>query len=106
MKEVQQIEKDNIQIVKQVQVKKQTKLQRRIIPGDGHQVFEFNIETNELRKAQFVVESNVDLNKKGRVSKKVSMKDGCIYVTSLNAKNAIRKLMKELHVQFVKVISE
>ena len=106
MKETQLIAQDKVEIVKQVQAKKQVKLQRRIVPGDGHICFEFNIHTNELRKAEYVTEANVDLNKRGHISKKIQMKDGCIYVTTLNAKNAVKKLMKQLNIQFVKVVSE
>lgn len=106
MKETQPIVQDKVEIVKQVQAKKQTKLHRRIVPGDGHVCFEFDINTNELRKAEYITEANIDLNKRGHISRKINMKDGCIYVTSLNAKNAVKKLMKSLNIPFVKVISE
>jgi hypothetical protein len=106
MRETQPAHKDQIEIVKQVNVKKGVKLQSRILPGDGHNCFEFNIESNELRKAEIKREAIIDINKKTSTVNKVMMKDGCIYITALNAKNAVKKLMKTLNIQFVKVISE
>ena len=69
----------------------------RIIPKNGHTVYEINLETNGVYEAQFTKEA-VMYNEQGstRVTKKILAKKNCLYVSALNAKNAVRKCKQQM----------
>ena len=81
--------KDKIEIVSQVQQKKQIKLigSQRLIPGLT--LWEFNTETKSLNKAKFK-QTNYSLN--GSKTHQVIIQDNCIYIQALNMKNALKKV--------------
>jgi hypothetical protein len=106
MKETQPHHKDNIEIVKQVNVKKAFKLQARKLPGDGHSVYEFDTSNYELKKVVPKKVANVNIKGKGEIHNEIQMREGCFYVMALNIKNAVKKVMKELQVPYVTTISE
>ncbi len=101
MKETQPHQKDQIEIIKQQTLKK-LQLSSRILPGDGHRTFEFSLQSHELREVQPV--KNVVLTKEGPVQEnRIDMKDGFLYITALNEKNAVKSIIK-LGFPFVKAI--
>ena len=94
MKETQPHKADEIAIVKQVQVK-HNKFLGTLIPENGHTLFEFDKTNVKLRKAtfkqknavfKFVQDAGPDLRKE------VIVKENCFYVSSLNLKNAAKKI--------------
>lgn len=97
MKEAVALEKkEKIEIGIEKQEKKTLKLlgSQRHIPGLA--LWEYNNETGELKKAEFVKETITlrELSQKAiqTIRKKIVMKEGCYYFQALNRKNAIRKL--------------
>ncbi len=60
----------------------------RIIPHEGHIIWQINKETLEIEKAKF---SNATYHLGGENKKEVMTKDGYAYVSALNKKNALRK---------------
>lgn len=99
MKEVQPIAKDKIVIVKQAEQEKQNKLVGRLRPAKGHTLYEVNLTTGEVNAAQFEGETLIikDLNSnapENHKTKKVMVNKGCVYVSALNVKNLMKKLIK------------
>lgn len=101
MKEVQLHPKDQVTIVKQ-QEQRKLQLSSQVLPGDGHRSYEFSLKTYELREIKPI--HNVILSADGsKNEKRIDMKDGFIYITALNEKNAV-KAAKKLGVPYIKVI--
>lgn len=92
MKEIEKLTKDQIAIVKQAEVKKDNKLVGRIKPKPGHIVFEINLETKEVKHAEFKEHPFVV----GQANKKkiIQINEHCIYDSALNLKNLLRKIKK------------
>lgn len=86
---IEQEKKDKVEIVSQVQQKKQLKLigSQRIITGLT--LWQFNTQTKVLTKAK-IKQTNFNLN--GSKRHQVVIEDNCIYFQALNKKNALRKL--------------
>ena len=71
-----------------------------IYPYENHKLFEIDVATNEIRLAEFEIEPVIEfdpywtkkktLNKRGKVIKK----EGCVYISALNKKTAIKKFSK------------
>lgn len=65
----------------------------------GHRVFEINTLTLMIREAVYEEESDLVLIpnkiKKSKKKKLITDKD-CIYISALNAKNAVKKLNKKI----------
>lgn len=100
MKEVLHTNKDEVVIVKQVSVKKKNELIGQLLPHNGHTLYEFDKKTLKLTKARFNV-IGVNFSKKIAENKRVDVREGCFYISSLNASNAIRKIMKIFKVPYV-----
>ena len=87
------------EIVAKKEQKKEDKKVTTIKPHRGHTLFEWNIAESELVEATFE-KTDVDylavINKHNVARRKVIMKAGCIYVSALNKKNAMRKLKQPL----------
>lgn len=61
----------------------------------GHRVFEYNYETNILREAEYKKNDTIHFNDvlSGKVVKRdMIQKNNCIYIQSLNSRNAIKKI--------------
>jgi hypothetical protein len=88
MKELELKNETKIEI--SVKQKKQVEheLIGKIIPHEGHIIWQINKETLEIEKAKF---SNANYHLGGENKKKVMTKDGYAYVSALNKKNALRK---------------
>lgn len=84
--------------VSDVKISKETKLLGSLRPPLGHSVFELNLETLEIKLAQF---ENVTVDYKQNqsvrdVRKKLLIRKKCMYVSALNMENANRKFLKSL----------
>jgi hypothetical protein len=86
---IEQEKTDKVEIVSQVQQKKQIKLigSQRAIPGLT--LWQFNTSTKLLTKAKF---KQTNFNLDGSKRHQVVIEDSCIYFQALNRKNALRKL--------------
>ncbi len=86
--------KDKVSIVSQKQQEYEHKYLGSIKPHRGHILYEFNKITKKLKEAEFEnldIHYNADL-KKMKKRKKVIVNENCFYLSSLNQKNAIKKL--------------
>lgn len=111
MKETQPMQKDNIAVVKQVQQKKNNFLGSTTL-HDGHSIWEFNKLNFELRKAEYEHGSVFITGSKSIISstkqnKRVRVKENCFYISSLNEKNAVKKIKKLFkHIPYVIAIND
>lgn len=106
MKETQQHNPDQVQDVRQKEVKKQLAFIGRKVPGDGHKCYELNLETLIMSEIEPIkTDANFNEAKKGKLSgsRKINIKENCIYVTALNEKNAIKKFNKRVPGALVKL---
>ena len=107
MKEVQPLDQDKVTIVKQAQQLKQT-LVGRIRPHKGHTLFEVNLKTGVVKEAEVRCDVQVKYNNptmkagravkcnsKTKITNRVDVNPHCIYVSALNVKNLMKKLIKQ-----------
>jgi len=96
MKETEIKTDEKIEIVKQSQAEIQQKLVGRVRPKKGHILFEFNIKTKEIKKANFD-SVDVDFEKAQSnnlsINKKITVNKDCLYISALNEKN-VKKILK------------
>lgn len=94
--------KDEIKIHGEKEIKKGLKLLGSAKIHPNHKVFEFNIETSELKQAS-KIDNNViswsEANKQSKPKTKILVKEKCIYFHALNMKSAKKKLFKEYKIQ-------
>lgn len=60
----------------------------KIIPYEGHIIWQINKETLEIEKAKF---SNATYVYGSEIKKEIIIKDGFVYISALNKKNALKK---------------
>lgn len=81
----------------ELSVKKQQEveyiLEGTIKPRTGHFIWEINKETGEAKKAEY--KRDVAVFNAKIPSKKLIIKDNCIYIPALNATNAKDKFLKD-----------
>lgn len=109
MKETQPHKADEIAIVKQVEQKKQRAHVGTLKPHSGHTLFEYNKVTKELRKATFdttAVDFKDASNGLHSAKSKVNVKENCFYLSSLNEKNAVKKIHRLFRGAYVIAINE
>lgn len=83
-------EKTEISIQKKKQVEKQ--LVGVLKPHSGHNIFEIDLETLDVKYAQFV---NYTFSiGKNHTNKELLVREGCVYVCALNKNNALKKYLK------------
>ncbi len=63
-------------------------------PRPGHRIWELNLDDGLIREVKPERVDAVPGEFGHKVVKKVTMKEGCIYCTALNAANADKKFMK------------
>lgn len=112
MKETEIKQKDQVVITKQAQQEKQLKLVGRIRPHKGHTIFEVDLGTGEVKKAEFedaVAKYNpktegrslrahverFDTLASNPVIRKIKVNPNCIYVSALNVNSLMKKLIKK-----------
>lgn len=99
MKELEKKNND-LEIVNQVnkQQEKQTKHVGTIYPHGGHKCFEWNLDTGEIKEAEYNQEAVSFMDaKRGikSINRKVIVKENCKYLTALNLKNAKKHFFKQ-----------
>lgn len=87
-----QINKQN-KGVKTAEVKKQVKKLGVIKPHKGHTLFEIEVKTMNINLAEFET-LEVDWTKDSSNKSKLKVKEGCVYISSLNKRNALKKFKK------------
>lgn len=97
MKETENLKSDKIEIVKEVEVKKGIQLIGSFKPKKGHTLFEVNMVTGEVKKAEYEVDTAIHFNKAKAIKQagtrsKVIVKENCTYHAALNVQNLFRKL--------------
>ena len=91
MKELEIISKDKTEIVANQKKQVEHQLIGRMIPYNGHKIWEINIETGEISEAKF---SNNTYMAFGENKKEILVKKHCVYISALNKKNALKKADK------------
>jgi len=97
MKELEQIDKISVEVVKPI--KKEKELLGTLRPQKGHKCFEINTLTNEVKEAEYSTNEtayllNPDISVKsmsGYIKRVLNTKSDCVYITALNKKNALKK---------------
>ena len=92
-------EKDKIEQVKQQVQEIQTVFDYKIIPQKNHTLFEVNLSLKTIEIAEFDELPAVKFEEamKGNIvaQKKVTKKENCVYISSLNKKNALKILKRD-----------
>jgi hypothetical protein len=86
-------EKESIQTVSQAEQKKKVEHVGRIKLYKGQKLYELDLK-QKLIFIPTMTEEAVDIT--GAVRKKYVVREGCLYVTAINLKNAERKFIKML----------
>jgi len=93
-------EQDKVEIVNQAEKKYELKKLGTITPQRGHTLFQINTQTGEITIAEFDKVDAVLPTRKNNADagtvKKVTIKTGCVYVSALNKRNAIKKYNKRI----------
>ena len=95
----QEVKKDRIEVTKEQQQETRIEFDTRIVSQRGHTVFEIEVSTMDIRKAEFeetdlVYDAKFTKGRVLHVERKIIKKDGCVYVSALNKKNAWKKYNK------------
>lgn len=103
MKEIEVHQKDTIELVKQPEVKKMEAYLGTYRPKNGHTLYEYHLIEKTLKPASYWVESVLVLGgsngQRGISTRKIMVKDNCLYIPALNEKNAWRILKKQYGIQ-------
>ena len=93
------LEQDKLEIVKQQEIEKQKIFDSKIIPHKNHTLFEVDLKNNNIEIAKFdelpAVKYTDALKGNISASKKVTKKENCIYISALNKKNVIKILKRD-----------
>ena len=99
MKELQKKDKDKVEQVKQQVQEIQTVFDSRIRPQKNHTLFEVNLVLKTIEIAEFdeLPAVNFEEAMKGNIiaKKKVTKKENCVYISSLNKKNVLKILKRD-----------
>jgi DUF438 domain-containing protein len=95
-------EKDKIEQVKQQVQEIQTDFDYKIIPQKNHTLFEVNLSLKTIEIAEFDELPAVKFEEamKGNIvsQKKVTKKENCVYISSLNKKNVLKILKRDFRI--------
>jgi len=98
-------EKDKIELLKQQVQEKQTIFDSTIIPKKNHTLFEVNLYLRTIKIAEFDEIPAIKYTEaiKGNIiaQKKITKKENCIYVSSLNKKNVLKILKRDFGIDFL-----
>ncbi len=107
MKEPEQKKDTKIENVKQVSIEKKNVLVGRNKLQNGHKVWEYNRETNEIIPATIInvpakylgvlKTNNINYFAKNKIQTKgnIEIRPNCYYVPALNKKNVIKSLKRD-----------
>jgi len=93
MKEIEQIDKDRIEIVGQKEQPKETKIVGRMKKIKGLTLYQLDTKSGVISKAK-VVSDTADFKNPNRKIGKAKFEENCLYLQALNIKNAKRKFEK------------
>jgi hypothetical protein len=83
--------------VAQAEAQKKSNYLGSIRQQNGHKCFEINTKTGEVNEANYEqIKAKYTTAKSIGIVRKIIVKEDCLYITALNKKNAIRKLMKRI----------
>lgn len=99
MKEIKINLKDQVQVHGQKQVESKKVFLGSIRKIPGHTLFEFNLDTYELQKAEIKVDVIVNSSTEYKTRTSVIKKENCIYIQALNLKNARKKILKHFNIK-------
>lgn len=91
MKEIELKPQTQLEIVANQKKQIEHELIGHIIPYNGHRIWEVNLSTKEVNEAKY---ANTTYNAFAENKKEVIIKQGFVYVSALNKKNALIKAMK------------
>lgn len=91
MKELELKEKEKLEIVANQKKQIEHEYIGLIVPYDGHKMWEIEIATGNIKEAKY---SNTTFNAFGENKKEIIVKEGFLYVSALNQKNAFKKAIK------------
>ena len=104
MKETEIKHKQPIENVKQTQHEIKTVFTGVLYPKKGHTLFEINVDDKTIEKAVYDAPPILKYEdaQKGNVSakKKLTRKQGCLYISALNKKNVIKILKRDFNIVF------
>ena len=93
------VQEDKIEVFKQTTEEIQTIFDRTVYPQKNHTLFEIDLISGEVKKAEFDAPPAIKFTDAmvGVISakKKVTKKPNCIYVFALNKKNVIKILKRD-----------
>jgi hypothetical protein len=95
MEEITRYRLDSKEIKEIRNIQSEYTLVGSIKPKKNHRVFEYNFETKEIKEAIYL-EANITYSLDGNHIKKrkIVKNKGCIYVSALNKKNALKRINK------------
>lgn len=90
---------DKIEVVKQTQAETQRVYVGTVKPKRNHILYEFDLKNKTVKRAEFRVDKTVSFEQaaKGIASEKkeVDGKEGCVYISAMNEKNAWKKFKRQ-----------
>ncbi len=106
MKETELRNQDTTEIVNESQIQKQRSLLRRELLHPGQKCWELEVATGDIHEAEY---KSVDAAMQSQVvgaaiiqltttHRRMVIKKGCMYITSINKKNAARKFIRALKI--------
>ena len=93
---IQETKQQDTEIVSEKQQEKKNQLLGNIRPHRGHTLYKVNVKTLEVTEAVFEkqdIEWAIATSSK-KQAKKILIEKGCIYISALNEKNAVKKFPK------------
>ena len=97
MKELNTPNQDKLEISATAPIKKELKHIGSLIPHKGHTCWELDLKTGDVIPAVFDTTA-VAYESPSGITKKLIIKENCIYTTALNKKNAFKHFKKMLFV--------
>jgi hypothetical protein len=93
--------KPKIEISKEQEKKTEIQFDSNIIPHRGHTLFEIDVLTQKVSRAEFEQEDvlfSLNFSKESlAINKRVIKKEGVFYVSALNEKSALKKFKKGIN---------
>lgn len=89
---------DKIEIVNQQQKKNTIKFSHNLKPEKGHTLFEISLIDGSIKKADFIKkDADYVQAMNGNIigKKEVLIKEGFVYISALNKKNALKKFKNQ-----------
>lgn len=90
MKEIES-EKPKLEISVKQQKQVEHQLSGRILPHNGHRLYEIDTKTLKCKLAEY---SNTTYQAFAENKKEVIIKKDCVYISALNKANALKKYLK------------